>query len=92
MGHDPEKVVQVINASKENHSKLYEGVGWGTSTALFKKGNDTKIYELNQLLRFYPDSVIEDLKKGIEFSFSEFVTPQLDREIFIKMKEEELLK
>jgi len=94
LGHQPESLSQMILAAPCNPSKVFQGIGWGMSAALFSKldENDPPSWEkaldkAASLLPRYPKRFQADLLAGIDYSFSMAVTPPLNVCI-----EEELLK
>ena len=88
LGHDTELINSIIKDNYKKSNLLIQGVGWGTSTALMKDNQTlskletkNKVDELVDLIAQYPNSYQKDLLIGIEFSFSDQVTPRLDKNI-----------
>lgn len=93
-GHDPQKVQAVIQGSSLDHSLLYQGIGWGMSSALFEnvEANNKAVFEkrlqdFKTLYMAYPKEHRDELKEGAKFSFGDGITPVLDKAIL-----EQLLK
>lgn len=95
LGHDTELINSIIKDNYEKRNLLIQGVGWGTSTALIKDIQTlskpeikNKIDELIDLTTQYPKSYHKHFLIGVEFSFSDQVTPRLDKNILPMIKDE----
>jgi len=92
IGHDPVKVQQVIQASRLDHSLLYQGIGWGMSSALFENVEannkalfEQRLLEFKTLFRKYPIEYRDELIEGAKFSFGDGITPMLDKAILERL-------
>jgi hypothetical protein len=88
IGHDPVKVQEVIQGSSLDHSLLYQGIGWGMSSALFENVEannkalfDERLKKFKTLFMAYPMEYRDELKEGAKFSFGDGITPVLDKAI-----------
>jgi len=85
MGHEPGVVCQAISSTRYDRSSLVQGMGWGMSTALFNNVPEEevapRIERLEAMISSYPEEWKQDLLEGIKFSFSDDVTPRLNKEI-----------
>jgi len=88
LGHDSERLYKIIETSNRDKKLLLQGVGWGMSTALFKnveshdlKTINDKTYLLLDLIDDYPNDCQHNLIDGVKFSFTDKVTPKLEKSI-----------
>lgn len=95
-GHNTNDLVSIIESSQQNKKELIKGAGWGISASLFQssqneKGSiESKITELKSIYDQIPEKYQNQFKKGIEFSFEDFITPRLDKTIWKEKLEKEL--
>ena len=92
-GHDPNRLTQILSSSglkEEDKTELKIGLGWGLGTTLFqglilddstKVEVDSRTVRLMELLNEFPIEYQSLIKEGVEFSFSDQVTPLLDKRI-----------
>jgi len=87
-GHDPERLVGLIQGSDYDKSALTEGAAWGFTTVLFNgmAAKDSiqveeKIGILIDFVNHFSDEDALLLCNGVDFAFREDVTPVLDPEI-----------
>jgi hypothetical protein len=92
MGHDPDCIAKAISNSELNRDQLVEGVGWGVATALFENVKMDDAVNVEYRIEFfiktvkqYPDEWMPLLMRGVEFAFSNSVSPALDNGIKIKL-------
>lgn len=89
-GHNTEMLRSILESNPENSKLLSQGIGWGISTALFErstlseKETNKKVEQLIQIIRNFPEIYKRDLNEGIKFSFSNEVTPLLDKNFLLK--------
>lgn len=95
MGHDPAVIQNILRDNPDESVLLLEGVGWGSSTTIINdvqtkslKEKEEGIRKLVDVIVKYPKRYQSSLWNGIEFSFSDQVTPRLDQELLPKLKEE----
>lgn len=93
-GHDPKKLYSIVKNNSNSIEKVMFGIGWGMSTSLFEAQSSNqatvvneRIEQLIYLVNSFPKEYTSYILEGIEFSFSENVTPILDKEIHAKFKE-----
>lgn len=95
LGHQPERLFSVVQRAKpELQPLIWNGVGWGTTSAILEATgapNQEKTDRLMGLLFQYPDSVSLDLIKGVRMSFEPWLTPTLDTN-FLPLLELEMAK
>ena len=94
LGDDPEILNSILMDNPEKRNLLIQGIGWGISASLMHETDklvgaeiDLKVNEMVEIIFKYPEAHHELLIKGIEFSFSNRVTPQLNQGLLIKFKE-----
>ncbi len=94
-GHAPNILMHIVAMHPEKQKILLKGIGWGMSTAIFQNLKqpfntsivNAKVKQLQQLLLEFPIDSQSDLLEGIEYSFSDQVTPQLDGQLFVLLKQ-----
>jgi len=90
MGHDPEVISAIIAANPTKKEILIRGVGWGISNSLMDNNQGEEESKINQLVALYysyPIDYREGLLEGIKFSFSDEVTPRLNKDLQFKIED-----
>ena len=93
LGHDISAITAIVDDKPEQGKLLKQGIGWGIASAILYEGKafsrqkaDEKVDELLALISQYPDSYQSDLLEGVKFSFGEQLTPRLNPDLLIKIK------
>jgi hypothetical protein len=93
-GSNPGEVNRIVAASPYDQKQVMQGVGWGISAAMFEGINcddrrmRERTTELLKVLYQTQEKYRDDLISGILFSFSDGITPVLDRRIEALLVEE----
>ena len=93
-GHDQEMLSSIIEDNPQKRELLIQGIAWGISTSLMDETTQkfdeekatSKVDKLVRVISGFPKTYQNDLLEGIKFSFSDEVTPRLDKNLFIKFK------
>jgi len=95
LGNKQGDIARIISSSPYNKKLVMQGVGWGITASLFE-GSDSrsdirlkeKVNALMEILTQVQESYRDDFIAGIEFSFSDGVTPVLDKPVREMLKRE----
>jgi hypothetical protein len=94
-GDDPANLSGIISSSSHyNHSVLFQGVGWGLSSDIFRNAGEdstaihSEIHLLINLVNRFPEENRRDVIEGIIFSFNKNITPELDKRILLEFQKE----
>lgn len=85
LGHDPAVIVAISDDRTFLKKRFIQGIGWGISTALLRDVDssdhllvDKSVQRLTDLVHEYPEAYHRPLFEGVEFAFSDSVTPKLN--------------
>ncbi|WP_430412348.1 hypothetical protein [Kordia sp.] len=92
-GHDQEVLYAILDKNSEDKELLLFGIGWGMSTTLMQDAdslNDDQIalkiaHLVDTFFNYSSDERIS-IYQGIKFSFSDDVTPRMDKQLFKKIE------
>lgn len=92
LGHDPRAIVAISDHKTIHKNQFIQGIGWGMSTALFRDTDSTNhllvdqsVQYLTDVIHQYPEAYRRPLLEGVEFAFSDSVTPKLNPAFLVKI-------